>query len=90
MNKITEFRILDLFCGAGGFSYGIHRNRHFKAVVALEFNAKAVDAFKKSMPEVIVVTGDITDEKIKKNMMRVGCWDMMKNIPKWSSVIPKM
>ena len=24
MNKIAEFRILDLFCGAGGFSYGMH------------------------------------------------------------------
>ena len=27
-------------------------------------------------------------KRIKK--MRVGCWDMTKNIPEWSSVIPKM
>ena len=41
MNKIAEFRILDLFCGAGGFSYGMHRNKHFKTAVALDFNEKA-------------------------------------------------
>lgn len=66
MGKITEFRILDLFCGAGGFSYGMHRNKHFKTVVALDFNEKAADTFKRNMPETLVVTGDITDEKIKK------------------------
>lgn len=27
-------------------------------------------------------------KRIKK--MRVGCWDMTKNIPEWSSVIPKI
>ena len=69
MNKIAEFRILDLFCGAGGFSYGMHRNKHFKTAVALDFNAKAADTFKKNMPEAIVVTGDITDEKIKKDII---------------------
>ena len=69
MNKIAEFRILDLFCGAGGFSYGMHRNEHFKTAVALDFNAKAADTFKKNMPEAIVVTGDITDEIIKKDII---------------------
>ena len=69
MNKIAEFRILDLFCGAGGFSYGMHRNKHFKTAVALDFNVKAADTFKKNMPEAIVVTGDITDEKIKKDIV---------------------
>ena len=75
MNKIAEFRILDLFCGAGGFSYGMHRNEHFKTVVALDFNAKAADTFKKNMPEAIVVTGDITDE-ITKGL--IGTMDLNK------------
>lgn len=69
MNKIAEFRILDLFCGAGGFSYGMHRNEHFKTAVALDFNAKAAVTFKRNMPEAVVVTGDITDEKIKKDII---------------------
>lgn len=27
--KDKEFRILDLFCGAGGFSYSIHKDEPF-------------------------------------------------------------
>ena len=72
MKKITEFRILDLFCGAGGFSYGMHRNEHFKTVVALDFNAKATETFKKNMSETLVVTGDITDENIKKDIIETS------------------
>lgn len=34
MNTDVNFRILDLFCGAGGMSYGMHLNPHFKTVVA--------------------------------------------------------
>lgn len=70
MNKIAEFRILDLFCGAGGFSYGMHRNQHFQTVVALDFNEKAADTFKKNMPEAEVVVGDITDINIKKDIIK--------------------
>ena len=47
MSQIKEFYILDLFCGAGGFSYGMHKNSHFKTVVAIDFNEKAADTFKK-------------------------------------------
>lgn len=65
MEKITEFRILDLFCGAGGFSFGMHQNSHFKTLVALDFNEEAANTFKKNMPEAEVVTGDITDTDVK-------------------------
>ena len=43
MSQIKEFYILDLFCGAGGFSYGMHKNSHFKTVVAIDFNEKAAN-----------------------------------------------
>ena len=69
MDKVTQFRILDLFCGAGGFSYGMHRNQHFKTAVALDFNEQAANTFKKNMPDTIVVTGDITDKDIKKDII---------------------
>ena len=35
-----KFKILDLFCGAGGLSYGMHKNPHFETVVALDVIAK--------------------------------------------------
>jgi DNA-cytosine methyltransferase len=65
MEKITDFKILDLFCGAGGFSFGMHQNSHFKTLVALDFNEEAADTFKRNMPEAEVVTGDITDAETK-------------------------
>ena len=72
MSIIDEFRILDLFCGAGGFSYGMHRNPHFKTSVALDFNEKAADTFKKNMPETEVVTGDITSQEIKEHIIELA------------------
>ena len=70
MSKINEFLILDLFCGAGGFSYGMHRNPHFKTVVALDFNDKAANTFKMNMPDADVITGDITDADTKNTIIK--------------------
>lgn len=39
---IDNFRVLDLFSGAGGFSYGIDKNSHFKTLLALDFNENAL------------------------------------------------
>lgn len=66
---LKEFRILDLFCGAGGLSWGMHKNPHFKTVVALDFDEKAATTFKKNMPETEVVVGDITDISVKKQIV---------------------
>lgn len=67
--KGNEFRILDLFCGAGGFSYGMHQNSHFTTAVALDFNEEAANTFKKNMISTEVITGDITDEQVKENIV---------------------
>lgn len=64
-----EFRILDLFCGAGGFSYGMHKNKHFKTVVALDFNAHAAHTFEMNMPDTCVIVGDITNDDIKNKVI---------------------
>lgn len=65
-----QFRILDLFCGAGGLSYGIHQNKHFLTKVALDFNEKAAETFKKNMPETKVVVGDIRDPVIQDKIVQ--------------------
>lgn len=46
ISGLNEFRILDLFCGAGGLSWGMHKNPYFKTMVALDFDEKAVATFK--------------------------------------------
>lgn len=70
--KIKDFKILDLFSGAGGFSYGMEKNKHFKTVVALDFNKYALDTFKKNMPDSEIICGDITDDKIKKQAIKIS------------------
>lgn len=70
MNKINKFRMLDLFCGAGGFSYGMHQNSHFETKIALDFNEPATNTFKKNMPEVDVIAGDITNEDVRELIIK--------------------
>ena len=67
--KILEFRILDLFCGAGGFSYGMEKNPQFKTVVSLDNDPYVYDTFKKNMPECEVIIGDITQLEIKHKVV---------------------
>lgn len=69
-DKEKEFRILDLFCGAGGFSAGMHKNRAFKTVLASDFNADAAETFKFNMPEAEIIVGDISDSSVKEEIIR--------------------
>ena len=69
---VTEFRILDLFCGAGGLSWGMDKNEHFKTTVALDFDAQAADTFKRNMPYAEVVVGDITDAETKAKIISLS------------------
>ena len=70
--KHIDFKVLDLFCGAGGLSYGMHMNSHFQTVVALDNDEKAGETFKKNMPEAEVIVGDITDDSVKKNIIELS------------------
>ena len=67
-----QFKILDLFCGAGGMSYGMHQNPHFKTVVALDIDEKLAESLKKNMPEVDVVVGDIKNTTIKDKVVELS------------------
>lgn len=71
-DNIQEFRVLDLFSGAGGFSYGMEKNAHFKTVIALDFNEHALATFKHNMPDTETVHGDITDSAIKKTIIKMS------------------
>ena len=63
------FRILDLFCGAGGFSYGMEKNPHFKTLISLDNDIYIKETFQKNMPDCEVVIGDITDPEVKNQMI---------------------
>lgn len=70
MAEIQKFIILDLFCGAGGFSSGMHKNPHFQTAVALDFNEQAAHTFKMNMPEADVITGDITSASVRETILQ--------------------
>lgn len=69
---MKEFKILDLFCGAGGFSYGMEKNKHFKTVIALDNDEYAGNTFKKNMPDTEVIIGDITNNDLKKEIIELA------------------
>ncbi len=68
-DKIKSFKILDLFSGAGGFSYGMEKNEHFQTMVAVDFNPNALATFKYNMPNAYIIIGDITNTEIKKQII---------------------
>lgn len=67
-----EFKVLDLFCGAGGLSWGMHKNPHFQTRIALDVDEKAAYTFKKNMPSTEVIVGDITDALVKGKIVALA------------------
>ena len=68
----TGFRILDLFCGAGGLSWGLEKNPFFTTTVAVDFDEQAVITFKKNMPHAEMVVGDITQADTKARIIKLA------------------
>lgn len=67
-----EFNVLDLFCGAGGFSYGVDKNPHFHTKVAIDFDEKAAKTFEENIPSAHVLVGDLTDRTIKEKVISIS------------------
>ncbi len=64
-----EFKVLDLFCGAGGFSCGLDKVKNIQTVAAVDFDKYATETFSKNFPGVTVFTGDLTDASVKKSVI---------------------
>lgn len=67
-----DFKILDLFCGAGGFSSGLDNIDNFKTVIGLDFDKYAIETFSKAFPDATGILGDITDKKVKKKIITLA------------------
>lgn len=67
-----RFRMLDLFSGAGGLSYGMEKNTRFVTEVALDFNDKALATFRHNMPHTETICGDIRDASVKKQVIEAS------------------
>lgn len=64
--------VLDLFCGAGGFSYGFEMNPLFKTVIALDNDNNVLQTFRRNFPETVVIKGDITSSETKNKIIELS------------------
>lgn len=56
---MKKFKVIDLFAGVGGLSYGFAHNNHFEIVMANECNKDIAKAYSLNNPNVNVIQGDI-------------------------------
>lgn len=68
--NMNNFRILDLFSGAGGFSLGFDMVPGFSTEVALDFDSKAIETFQRNFPNTTCICGDITQDI--QNLWKIG------------------
>ncbi|MBT1395620.1 DNA (cytosine-5-)-methyltransferase, partial [Mycoplasma bovis] len=66
---MIRFRILDLFSGAGGFSYGLDSLEEFETLIATDFNKSALNTFKHNIPKADIILGDITKSEVKEQII---------------------
>lgn len=64
-------RSIDLFCGAGGLTSGF-KEAGIEAILGNDFNESACITFKTNNPEIKVICDDITDSKVKKQIIKIG------------------
>lgn len=66
---MNKYRVVDLFAGVGGLSYGFVANGSFEIIMANEYEKDIATAYKMNHPSVDVIQGDIrdlTEKQLKK------------------------
>lgn len=61
-----------MFCGAGGFSYGLDQIDGFKTLIGLDHNQQALETFKHNFPDAKTICGDVSDSKIKDQVVELS------------------
>lgn len=67
-----EFKVLDLFSGAGGLSWGLDKIKNITTVEAVDHDKFANVTFEKNFPKAKVITGDLLDDNVKKEIIKVA------------------
>lgn len=66
------FKILDLFCGAGGFSNGLEQVDGFTCVLGVDFNKHALETFKHNHKNAKALFCDISQDENKKQIISLA------------------
>lgn len=56
----SKYKVIDLFCGIGGFSYGFEKTGEFEVLVGADIWETALNTFKKNHPQTKLIHQDIT------------------------------
>ena len=75
-------RVLDLFCGAGGFSLGF-RNAGFQIVAGIDNDAQALATFARNFPEAHAINLNLADPESHLQYMVVWGSDYPHNPISW-------
>lgn len=57
---MRKYKIIDLFCGIGGFSYGFEMNGNFEVILGVDMWETALNTFKVNHPSTNLLQQDIT------------------------------
>lgn len=63
--------ILDLFCGAGGLSYGFEQ-AGFSPILGVDLNAQALETYQKNHKNSQILCGDLTSSDVKKEIIKIA------------------
>jgi DNA (cytosine-5)-methyltransferase 1 len=62
------FKVVDLFCGAGGFSEGF-RSAGYQVVAGSDLDPDAIATYAANFPEAAAIAGDIRNAGVRKKML---------------------
>jgi DNA (cytosine-5)-methyltransferase 1 len=65
------FRVVDLFCGAGGFSEGF-RQAGYEIIAGSDFDPDAAGTYAVNFPDALTVCGDIRERTVQKRVIQAG------------------
>lgn len=80
---MKKYRVIDLFAGVGGLSYGFSHNDSFEIVMANEYDKDIATAYRMNHPTVNMIQGDIkniTEHQLKEEL-RYGEIDIIVGGP---------
>jgi DNA (cytosine-5)-methyltransferase 1 len=77
----TRLRVLDLFCGAGGLSFGFEKTKKFVTVGGIDLLQDRIDTFTANHPHAAGIAGDITKISPKTLHDIVGDIDVLAGGP---------
>ncbi|SFB10307.1 DNA cytosine methyltransferase [Selenomonas ruminantium] len=67
INKVKKYNAIDLFCGAGGLSYGFQQD-NFDILVGIDSDQKALETFELNHKGAKSICGDITTITYEKDI----------------------